>query len=271
MNLCETCTSGVRRVHTPPYLRLPARRSRSTAATPAATGSSAISGLAFYPQSGGNYPTSYRNALFFADITRDCIFVVLPRHQRAARHDATRTNFVSGAVNPVDLQIGPNNDLFYVDYGGSGGSGTDPGTGAIRRVRYHAPTAIATANPTSGFAPLAVQLQRIDVHPGRARRHPDLRLGPRRRRRLRRLHRPEPQPHLQHHRQRSVTRLRVTDQDGRQRRERAHQHRGRLHHHAAQSGDRHPRRLAHLEGGRSRSASPVTPPTPRTAPSRPRA
>ena len=58
--------------------------------------------------------------------------------------------FVAGAATPVDLQIGPNGDLFYVDIDG----------GTIRRIQYSAanqpPIARATANPTSGPTPLTV-------------------------------------------------------------------------------------------------------------------
>ena len=60
-----------------------------------------------------------------------------------------RRTFVGGAAQPVDLQIGPGGDLFYVDLGGT-----------IRRIRYfnqnQPPIAVATANPTSGAAPLTV-------------------------------------------------------------------------------------------------------------------
>ncbi|HEY0706603.1 MAG TPA: discoidin domain-containing protein, partial [Polyangia bacterium] len=106
------------------------------------TGSSSISGLAVYNT--GNYPTDYNGALFFADYTRKCIWVM-----RATNGvpDATRIgNFITAAANPVDLQIGPGGDLFYVDLDG----------GAIRRVRYRVPNAVATANPTSGGVPLTV-------------------------------------------------------------------------------------------------------------------
>jgi PKD repeat protein len=54
---------------------------------------------------------------------------------------------VAPAANPVDLQIGPKGDLFYVDFSG----------GTIRRIEYSgAPTARATASPTSGAVPLMV-------------------------------------------------------------------------------------------------------------------
>jgi PKD repeat protein len=59
--------------------------------------------------------------------------------------------FAAGAANPVQLQIGPGGDLFYVDFDG----------GTIRRVSFTSanqpPTAVATATPTTGPAPLAVQ------------------------------------------------------------------------------------------------------------------
>jgi hypothetical protein len=63
---------------------------------------------------------------------------------------ATRATFVAGAANPVDLQIGPGGDLFYVDYDG----------GTIRRIRFtsgnQAPNAVIQATPLSGPAPLTV-------------------------------------------------------------------------------------------------------------------
>jgi len=58
--------------------------------------------------------------------------------------------FVAGAANPVNLEIGPGGDLFYVDFDG----------GTIRRIRYFStnrpPVAVATASPTTGAAPLTV-------------------------------------------------------------------------------------------------------------------
>ena len=39
---------------------------------------------------------------------------------------ATRATFAAGAANPVDLQIGPGGDLFYVDFSG----------GTIRRIQF---------------------------------------------------------------------------------------------------------------------------------------
>src|SRR5262249_26263379 len=60
--------------------------------------------------------------------------------------------FVVPAAGPVELEIGPNGDLFYVDLNG----------GTVRRITYtgpganNPPSAVASANPTSGTAPLTV-------------------------------------------------------------------------------------------------------------------
>jgi glucose/arabinose dehydrogenase/PKD repeat protein len=111
------------------------------------TGSSSVSGLAFYK--GGPYPDAYDGALFFADYSRNCVWV-MKKGANGLPDPAKRSTLVAGAAAPVELQIGPNGDLFYVDLTG----------GTIRRIRYSAanqpPVARATANPTNGPVPLAV-------------------------------------------------------------------------------------------------------------------
>jgi glucose/arabinose dehydrogenase len=108
-------------------------------------GGGAISGLAFY--AGGGYPDTYDNALFFADYTRDCIWV-MTAGVGGVPDPATTAHFATASV-PVHLTTGPGGDLFYVDIGGS-----------IRRIRYlganEAPNAVAEADPASGSVPLAV-------------------------------------------------------------------------------------------------------------------
>jgi PKD repeat protein len=58
--------------------------------------------------------------------------------------------FVEGAANPVNLEMGPGGDLYYVDFDG----------GTIRRIHYtvnnQPPTAKALASPTTGSVPLTV-------------------------------------------------------------------------------------------------------------------
>jgi glucose/arabinose dehydrogenase len=113
------------------------------------SGSSSAAGIAFAPPNGGSYPDEYDGALFFADYSRDCIWVMLPDSSGLPDPARIRT-FAAGAANPVGLQIGPTGDLFYPDFDG----------GTIRRVTFtpanQAPTAAATASPTTGPAPLTV-------------------------------------------------------------------------------------------------------------------
>ena len=110
------------------------------------TGSSSISGLAFY--NGGNYPAQYQGALFFGDYSRNCIWVMFG--DSGGPPDPSRiASFLPGADAPVQLKVGPQGDLFYVAH-----------TGTIRRVRYfdgnRPPHAAASATPTNGQAPLTV-------------------------------------------------------------------------------------------------------------------
>ena len=84
------------------------------------------------------YPTAYEDALFFADYSRNCIWV-MRRGANGLPNPSTIETFVSGAGNPVDLEIGPDGDLYYADLDG----------GRIHRIRYtsanSAPTARASA------------------------------------------------------------------------------------------------------------------------------
>jgi PKD repeat protein len=113
------------------------------------TGSSSVTGVAFYTGA-SNYPAGYSGGLFFGDYSRNCIWFMpvggngLP--------DPTRVQpFESGASGPVDLEIGPNGDLFYADLN----------TGTIHEIKYsgggnNPPVAVASGSPTSGNAPLTV-------------------------------------------------------------------------------------------------------------------
>lgn len=117
------------------------------------TGSSSITGIAFY--NGGSYPAAYNGALFFGDHSRNEIWAMMPG-ANGLPDPAQRQCLVcvdssgGGAGHPVDLEIGPGGDLFYVNM--------DNGT--IHRIVYTAanqsPTARISANPTSGSAPLTV-------------------------------------------------------------------------------------------------------------------
>jgi PKD repeat protein len=119
------------------------------------TGSSSVSAMAFYAS--GTYPGSYDGALFFGDHSRNCIWV-MPEGSNGLPDPSEVAVFLSPAIGPVDLEIGPGGDLFY--------AGFDDGT--IRRIQYFSdnqpPIVVATAHPTSGDAPLHVDLDASDSH-----------------------------------------------------------------------------------------------------------
>ena len=112
-----------------------------------APGSSSISGLAFTPP-GSTWPAEFDGALFFADYSRDCIWVMetggsgLPKPSRIFQ-------FRAPAAGVVNLQFGPGGDLYYPDL-----------AGFIRRIHYsagnQAPRAVISASPTNGPTPLHV-------------------------------------------------------------------------------------------------------------------
>ena len=65
---------------------------------------------------------------------------------------SNRRTFEAAASNPVDLQVGLDGNLYYADLEG----------GTIRRITWtvnRPPVANASASPTSGAAPLTVQLE----------------------------------------------------------------------------------------------------------------
>lgn len=122
------------------------------------TGGSSIAGLQFGSSGDqSSYPAEYDGALFFADYSRGCIWV-MPKGPDGNPSPGLVKTFVSGAANPVNLQIGPGGDLFYVDFTG----------GTIRRIQYakanQAPVAVATATPTIGAAPLKVTFDGTGSH-----------------------------------------------------------------------------------------------------------
>jgi glucose/arabinose dehydrogenase/PKD repeat protein len=147
LNICENLYGQANAVSTPHFTYN--HTAKVVAGESCTTGSSSISGLAFYK--GGPYPDEYDDALFFADHARRCIWV-MEKGTNGLPNPGLLKTFVANAENPVDLQIGPNGDLFYVDFNG----------GTIRRIQYTAanpnqpPVARATANPTSGAVPLTV-------------------------------------------------------------------------------------------------------------------
>lgn len=102
------------------------------------------------------YPAQYQDALFIQDYNRDWIqYLTFDGNGNATKHDfATDVSSPEGGI--VQLIAGPDTNLYYVVY-----NGPTPDTSEVRRIHYIAggntsPTANASANPTSGNPPLAV-------------------------------------------------------------------------------------------------------------------
>ena len=148
----------------------------------------ALGGITFYP--GGPFPDEYDGALFFADFTRHCLMVMMAgadgRPDPATLRSSAWCSRPAAPDGPwpVDLEVGPDGVLYYVDvyYGCCTGSATPaagPPTAADGGRDRH-------PGRRSGRHDRALRRLRLPRPGGR---RADLRLGPRRRRRVRRRHR----------------------------------------------------------------------------------
>lgn len=153
LNICENLYAAAGTVTAPHYAYShgtqaaatdPVGLCESTSGT--ANAGSSISGVTFY--GGGAYPDKYDGALFFADYARGCIWAMFEGTD--GQPDPASRTVIANGVTPVELQIGPDGDLFYADIA----------TGTVRRLEYFGgnqpPTARATATPDSGPLPLTV-------------------------------------------------------------------------------------------------------------------
>ncbi|MBD7917439.1 PQQ-dependent sugar dehydrogenase [Cellulomonas sp. Sa3CUA2] len=110
------------------------------------TGCGSITGGAFVPH--GVWPAAYDDAYLFADYVCGRIMML---------SDGTRTNLATGLGGAVHLEFGPyagSQALYYTTYANGG---------EVRRIAYtgtenRPPTAVVTASPATGAAPLATTL-----------------------------------------------------------------------------------------------------------------
>lgn len=116
---------------------------------------SAIAGIGIYE--GDAFPAQYHGALFFADAVRGCVYVMFPGED--GRPDpATIVPFMSdaGLYPGVDLEEGPEGDLYYINLFGEGF-----GPGSIHRIAYSSgnqpPVARLTADNEWGPKPLLTE------------------------------------------------------------------------------------------------------------------
>jgi len=151
LTICENLYTDSTRPATDPYYAYNHSSSVVSGDGCPLNNGSVISAISFYP--GGSYPATYDGALFFGDHSRNCIWAMLPGGNGLPNSNNIQTFVSFDAVSPshpVDLEADPaTGDLFYANYEG----------GQIRRIQYNntPPVAVATANPTSGPAPLTVQ------------------------------------------------------------------------------------------------------------------
>lgn len=116
------------------------------------TNGNALSGMTFYE--GDAFPASYRGALFFADSVRGCIYAMFPGTDGRPDPD-TVVPFLSdaGLYPGIDLEVGPEGDLFYTRLFGPGF-----GPGAVHRISYFSgnqpPVARLAADKIWGGPPL---------------------------------------------------------------------------------------------------------------------
>lgn len=127
----------------------------------------AVTGGVFYP-SGGPFPASYHGQYFFADLTNRWIRTLNPATNASAV-------FATNANQPIDLDVGADGALYYLEYAGGAAN-----LGRVNRIAYTAGAAPTITLPpadrtvgtgqdatfsvsASGSAPLTYQWQRDGV------------------------------------------------------------------------------------------------------------
>jgi glucose/arabinose dehydrogenase len=95
------------------YVTLDDQRGRTCGGKPSGGGpdqnGSVLSAIGFTDDTSTTYPVQFKNALYFGDLLRKCIWTMRPP-------DNTPQTFAKGLQGgPVDLKAGQDGDLFYVD------------------------------------------------------------------------------------------------------------------------------------------------------------
>ncbi|GAA2586248.1 PQQ-dependent sugar dehydrogenase [Actinomadura fulvescens] len=147
LDLCENLYAAGASAVTPPHFAWN-HSAKIVPGETCTTGSSSSSGVAFY--AGSVYPAQYRNGLFFTDYSRKCVWV-MKAGTDGLPDPAQIETFATRSGGLVELQAGPNGDIF----------GVDIGAGSIVRYTYHGvnnpPVAAIKTDVTSGAVPLTVQ------------------------------------------------------------------------------------------------------------------
>ena len=181
LDLCEDLYADARRRTTPVYAYAHGE-ARSYPATACPLGGVVDRGAGVLRRRRATRPR-YDGALFFADYSRGCIWAMKAGDDGAAAIPDSRTRSRPTRPDPVDLEIGPGGDLFYVDFDG----------GTVRRIQLRQRATAPPVAAAAGDAGLRHSAAggRTSTRSGSTRsptrRCAHLRLGSRRRRRLRRL------------------------------------------------------------------------------------
>lgn len=123
LNICENLYNKANAVTDPYYTYY--HNDKVVPGENCPTGSSSITGVSYQFYQGGAYPAAYNGALFFGDYSRGCIWVMFNGGNGKPNPSNIKT-FVAGASGPVDLEVSPDGELYYVDLDG----------GTIRKIRY---------------------------------------------------------------------------------------------------------------------------------------
>ena len=150
--ICENLYAAGAGAVTSPVLRLPPHRARSCPARPARRAAPRSPGSPSTRAPAARTRPTTDGALFFADYTRDCIWVMRAPAPNGLPDPANRATFAAQAGNPVDLEVGPARRPVLRRLPGGGDGPADPASPAPTPP----PTAVAAATPTSGPAPLTV-------------------------------------------------------------------------------------------------------------------
>ena len=90
---------------------------------------SSVAGLSFeFAPTGSTFPAEYQGALFFADYSRNCIYV-MQKNGNPIPSPGSIKPFATGAAGPVNLEFGPDRNLYYADFTG----------GTIRKIAPTSP------------------------------------------------------------------------------------------------------------------------------------
>jgi glucose/arabinose dehydrogenase len=116
---------------------------------------SAITGLSFYD--GETFPSTYDGALFFADSVRGCIYAMFPGEDGRPDPSTVTPFLTEGGLYPaVDIEMGPEGNLFYADLFTEGYE-----SGDVHRISYSSgnqpPVANLTVDHEYGAKPLEVE------------------------------------------------------------------------------------------------------------------